>query len=349
MMRVMSSEKIQRLWEDTLKCEGLPEIRYLEDLNFEDLQNVIGLFSKQKICASAYIDNISLIVFGTGLWMQTTTPSANPTDSIHKFLSTTDRIKTFPLWFYAAFPDVMQWLDEQINEQIRICTDSATNQHPWHLLHFNKTMELLGINIDEVEDKLEVVNEYGRYRPSCLSNLVNTYIEKTGITLETRVVDHSDLDFYSGFAIDRGEYDNNIALVTDIVTQIYLELKLNFPHLAENEKVMFYIVSVIDLERYIIEELVSCQEIVDLIIFLDLVNQLDLKSLVVHLLMKIYTTHTDVDVQVLRDMVDENLDEIASTIGTVTSKFTGNPECFAKLKEFESSGKHVNYIELLTV
>jgi len=90
--------------------------------------------------------------------------------------------RAFPLWFYAACPDVMVWFCNWQKDRL------ASNKYDLDAMAV-ETADLFGVNLEDEEvDTMKVVDDSGKYRPMILSRLVGQYMETLGTqSLETQM------------------------------------------------------------------------------------------------------------------------------------------------------------------
>ncbi len=85
----------------------------------------------------------------------------------------------FPLWFYATYPDVMQWFHKY---QKKIMRSNNYNEEKMSL----EMAKLFNIDTsDKTITKNEIFDKNGQYFPSMLENLIESYIKMVKKDFET--------------------------------------------------------------------------------------------------------------------------------------------------------------------
>jgi len=109
--------------------------------------------------------------------------SPQPTPSLSRFIAVHDRPVGMPLWFIAAYPDVLLWYDNQVGEYMNVHRPDEDS-----LAAFSA--ELFGLDLTDpnLQKKLrDSIDKEGKFHPNILRNLVQSYKDKTGRELETAV------------------------------------------------------------------------------------------------------------------------------------------------------------------
>jgi len=104
-----------------------------------------------------------------------------PTPSVSRFIAVMDRPVGMPLWFIAAYPDILLWYDNQVGECMKAHRPDRDS-----LTVFSA--KLLGLDLTDpnLEKKLgDSTDKEGKLRPNILRNLVQSYKDKIGRELET--------------------------------------------------------------------------------------------------------------------------------------------------------------------
>jgi len=104
-----------------------------------------------------------------------------PTPSVSRFIAVMDRPVGMPLWFIAAYPDVLLWYDNQVGEYMKAHKPDRDS-----LTVFSAKLFGLDPTNPNLEKKLgDSTDKEGKLRPNILRNLVQSYKDKTGRELET--------------------------------------------------------------------------------------------------------------------------------------------------------------------
>lgn len=166
------------MWEDLFRSS---EIERLSIATKEDIEEIIEMLIRDKIDPQIFITNLTALLRG-GI------PSFNDfllkkennqlTSSINYCVEPGHRASAFPLWFYAAYPDVMVWFHEWRKGYGR---SHDYNDDAMAI----ETAKLFGIDIeDETLEEDQILNRRGENRPKYLKNLVKNYKAATKKTLE---------------------------------------------------------------------------------------------------------------------------------------------------------------------
>src|SRR3989339_515293 len=75
----------------------------------EEIDGIIEMFCEDKIDLMLFISNIEALCKNPSQYGNQT----KPTPSIKHFIQFLNRALSFPLWFYAAYPDIMAWFNKQ--------------------------------------------------------------------------------------------------------------------------------------------------------------------------------------------------------------------------------------------
>lgn len=168
--------------------------------------------------------------------------------SVADFANPVRRAPTFPLWFIAAYPDVLSWHGEWQAEYIRTHDSSDLSGVPSALA------EMFGMDFRNDED---VEDAQGHTRPRYLRNLVVSYRERTGKELETQA---------GGDSIYGAVYDSspelrqalgitadNFTLIARNTAKYYMALK-PYARRFQNDAGMLMAAGVLDARVYLFAE-----------------------------------------------------------------------------------------------
>lgn len=242
----------------------VPDDIDIEIVLSEELDDVISLLVESKIDSK---------IFGGNLWalLSEGRPSASslfdpeqrslPTSpSVRLFTSILNRSDSVPLWFIAAFPDVLHWFNEKQAKTFR-----AASHEDAHLTEF---AELLGLNINQADDgdSSQFENSKGQLRAQYYRNLVHNYLNMTGSPLETAVTPGSATDMYSAMDMlhSIGE-ESNYTLIATMTTKYYAELKNQYSASFPDETTLLAMAGILDANMSIFgTQQVTIEQVIDL-------------------------------------------------------------------------------------
>lgn len=172
---------IKKIWKELFHSS---EVEGLSISSKEDVEQIIDLFIADKIDPRLFISNLGALLrrgmpsFSEFFGIEKT---HQPTPSIDYCARPGRRAPAFPLWFYAAYPDVMVWFHEWQKEYGR---SHDYNQDAMVI----ETAKLFGINIeDETIDEDQIMDSDRKYLPKSLKNLAHSYKNITGKKLELQM------------------------------------------------------------------------------------------------------------------------------------------------------------------
>ena len=169
-MNNSSKQNLKRLWREILSN---PEYRIASASLVDDIVNL--LLVPDNISHNTFINNFQYLLnqeklYSTGMF---TPQELSISPSLEYFRGPGLIVPSFPLWFYAAYPDVMEWLHSHQKETLN------NNQGNGEMLLL-ETGRMLGIEIGNKNLKLEdVFDELGCHLPKYLRNLADKYKNTT--------------------------------------------------------------------------------------------------------------------------------------------------------------------------
>lgn len=150
----------------------------------ENIEQVIDILMADKINLQTFMSNYEYLLRGRMPSVYEYLKEGGigippiPTPSVKQVWgSPAFRVPAVPLWFYAAFPDVMVWFDSEKQEIVR----KHEGDRDAEIKELNN---LFGVNlktISDVKNFKEVLDkEGGQWPPKFLGQLVAKYKEETG-------------------------------------------------------------------------------------------------------------------------------------------------------------------------
>lgn len=242
----------------------IPDDRDMEIVLSEELDDVISLLVESKIDTKMFGGNLcALLSEGRPSASSLFDPEQRslPTSpSVRFFTSIMNRSESIPLWFIAAFPDVLHWFNEKQAKTFR-----AASHEDAHLTEF---AELFGLDLNQTDedDNSQYENRKGQLRAQYYRNLVHNYLKMTGSPLEAAVTLGSATDMYTAMDMlhSIGE-ESNFTLIATMTTKYYAELKNNYSALFPDETSLLAMAGILDANASIFgTQQVTIEQVVDL-------------------------------------------------------------------------------------
>ena len=336
---------IQKIWKDLFNSS---EAEGLSIASNEDVEQIIGMLIADKMNPQVFISNLETLLRG-GI------PSFNdflnvgkthqPTHSIDYCARPGRRAPAFPLWFYAAYPDVMVWFHEWQREYAK----SHDYDHDAEAI---ETARLLGINIeDETIEKDQIVNSKGKYHPKHLKNLVKYYKDTIGEKLEVSVDQNSENNIYLGAEfLNMLGTESNFTLIAENTTKYYLELTKNYKNRFNNETSLLAAAGILDAQSYVIEKTISPSEIIDIAqetvsskkgILIDFIIKLEAK------LFKVDTP--DMDISEIENACIGQKESIIRAVQKTKESYVSEPRFVLDVTNFMNSHEFKSYRKMLEI
>jgi len=163
-------------WVDVLEEVGLP-------VDSEEVQYIINnFFIVDNINPALFRSNYRVLVpklRSAAEFICGVKDSPRPTPSLLDFPCSENRASGYPLWFIAAYPDVVRWFRNMGREYIK---RHGRDYEGWGVI----SLHLLGIDSEDPNLKeSDYIDENDRYRPTILRNLVQSYKDTADREFET--------------------------------------------------------------------------------------------------------------------------------------------------------------------
>jgi len=234
-----------KIWKDILGKNG---IDIGPDKIIEKIIN--ELFIIDKIDPKVFLSNYSFLLTGgmgntLDLFGVQHNQLSEPSASIREFDSPIERAKAFPLWFIAAYPDVMLWFQKWQRNFLKL------HNRDYNLLAF-ESAKLFGINTqNENINEENIIDKDGKYLPGCLKELVMSHKTKVGDNLETKVKKIEDDIYLSEKLLKMFGVEDNFTFIASNIIKYYLELKNNYLERFVNEVPLLTAAGVLDALVYL--------------------------------------------------------------------------------------------------
>ncbi len=337
---------IKKIWEDffhSSKAEGL------SIASDEDVEQIINMLIADKIDPRAFFSNLETLLRG-GM------PSFNdfwgikedrkPTQSVSHFTSIINRPIGVPLWFLAAYPDVMVWFHEQQEKYLKShnLNDNATAV---------ETAKLFGIKAEDANiNENQIMNSDGQCRPKYYKNLVQSYKDATDKKLEVSVDENSKNNIYLGAEfLDMIGTKSNFTFIAENTTKYYLELTKNYKNRFNDETSLLATAGILDALVYIfMDQTINPQEIIDIAQKSVSSKEESLIDFIIKLEVKLFKIDTpDLDISEIENACIKQKADIVKAIQKTKEKYTSEPRFASDVANFMSSAKFKPYRQMLGI
>jgi hypothetical protein len=217
----------------------------------EDIEDIVSMFIEDRIDPILFNNNIEALLRG-GM------PSASdlflekpkilkPSKSLTSFISIVNRPVGTPLWFLAAYPDVIDWLNEQDKQYMEL---HKGDDDGW----LKEILKLLDISSIENADTVNILirSSDGKPTPKYYYRLKNKYKEISNSKFETSVDENSINNPYLGAEfLKMIGAESNFTLIAENTTKYYLELNYSHKNRISNDITLLAAAGVLDAQYYI--------------------------------------------------------------------------------------------------
>ena len=241
-----------------------PDNQTFEIVLSEELDDVISILVDAQIDPKTFGGNLCELLseglpsFSSIFDLEQRSLPTSP--SVKKYTSVINRPVAVPLWFIAAFPDVLHWLNES-QAKIHRCASSEDTS----VKEFD---ELLGLNMNQADDVdiSQYQNRKGQLRSQYYRNLVHNYLKRTGARLEVAVVPGSETDMYTAMDMLHavGE-ESTFTLIATMTTKYYSELRNNYSASFPDETSLLAMAGILDANMSIfVTQQITIEQVIDL-------------------------------------------------------------------------------------
>ncbi len=254
-------ETIRRAWEDSFNEEGRSVLSIGSPQ--EARQIIDGFVMPDRVDPLIFLSNLEALVSGSMPSMKDLADlerSYEPTPSLSRFTWVGDRPSGMPLWFIAAYPDVVLWCHSQIREYMKARRSDEDL----------KALIADLYDLDPADPGLEEelgdsMGEEGKFCPiTLLRNLVQNYKSKTGRELETAVKSQETDVYLASELCEASGAENNWTLIAVNTTKYYLELTRGYRDRFRNEVCLLAAAGVLDAISYVMEQTITPSEIFEM-------------------------------------------------------------------------------------
>jgi len=338
---------IRKIWEDLFNSS---EAEGLSIASKEDIEQIIDILIADKIDPQAFLSNLETLLLG-GL------PSINdffgvgekkkhkPTESVSHFTFIANRPLGAPLWFLAAYPDVMVWLDEQEEKYIK---SHNRDYDGWGV----KMSKLFGINIEDGKlNENQIMDSKGKPRPKYLKKLVQSYKDTTEKALETTVKNiendiYSDDEFFKVFGSE-----SNCTFIAENTTKYYLELARNYGGRFNDESSLLATAGILDAQFYIFKQkIINPLEILSIAKKSLGAGKESLINFIIDLEVILFEVDTpNMDFNDIKDACEEQRQNIEKAIQKVKDEYVSEPRFASEVAAFMNSTTFKPYRKMLGI
>jgi RNAse (barnase) inhibitor barstar len=329
---------IKKIWKDSFEAIIKENARVISK---EDINDIIDMLIADKIDLQIFISNLGVLIRGhLSPFSFSGAERKDPSSSIIYYphgdpicrFSITCRAPAIPLWFYAAYPDVMKWFHEwQKNHKL------SNNFDDYKFVI--ETMKLFEIKEVDLE-KENVFNKEKQYKPEYLKNLVKNYLEKNRNDLEVAVEEFSESDIYTGQEmLETLGTESNFTLIAEITTKFYLELEKEYKSFFTDQVSLLATAGVLDAQWDVFSGKIKPVEIVTIAKEAVKSNN-PLLNFIVELEVKLLGVDTpNMDENTIRKACEEQKEIIKNSIQKTKKEYKGEPRIIFDTKTFINSDK----------
>lgn len=308
---------IRKIWEDTFSSEAMGVL----GADKEDVSEIVDVFIENKIDPQVFLANLKILLqadghdFGEDEYQIPASPSNSMVNTPEtyggsSYWSVVNRPVYMPLWFLAAYPEVIIWANKE-NEE---------TQKFMQALESGKDIE--GSSTRKIQ-------------PRFLKKIVKGYQDITGKILEVTIRNPED-DVYAGFdVLNKFGYDSNFALIAENTTKYYLELK-KYSHRFSNEVSLLAAAGIVDAQFYILaNQQMTVMDILDMARKSVEANDEPLVDFVVRLEAKIFEIDTPkMDPKEIKDICEDQRHDINSVIQKTKNTYLSEVKISSEVAAF---------------
>lgn len=233
----MKNNAVTNIWKDFLLL--LEEQKIVDKTDTED---VMAMFIEDKIDPTKMAANIQALIqwdMRFSGYNDEEQIKYKPTESLTSLISYIDRPMWSPLWFMAAYPDVIA----RFNTQRREYMQTHWNNHDGRLVKMWELFDTDSVDNNDDEDHVS---------PKLYRNLVKYYKKTNSGKLEVAVEEWSENDFYLGYAVlNASWYNNIIEMIAEFTTKYYLELSTRYKDEFKEESCLLATAGILDALPYV--------------------------------------------------------------------------------------------------
>lgn len=317
----------------------------------EDIEDIVSMFIEDRIDPILFNNNIVALLKGG-------VPSASdlflekpkilePSKSLTSFISIVNRPVGTPLWFLAAYPDVIDWLNEQDKQYMEL---HKGDDDGW----LKEILKLLDISSIESADTVNILirSSDGKPTPKYYYRLKNKYKEITNSKFETSVNENSINDPYLGAEfLKMIGAENNFTLIAENTTKYYLELNYSHKNRISNDISLLAAAGVLDAQYYIfIDRSISIPEIMYMAKKAVSPGGDPLLNFIVELEIKIFMIDSpELGFNRTEKACIGQKDAIFKTIQKTKENYKSEPKVASEVKLFMNHSKFTSYRKMLGI
>jgi hypothetical protein len=334
---------IHKVWGSLLGKEGLAIA------SGEELKGIINDFIiTDKVNPLSFSSNYEALLGGgipSARELLGTERDNKQTSSLSHFISVVNRPLAFPLWFVAAYPDVLLWFENTGERYIE-----THGQDEDGLTAFHKRVFRIGAVAPNLKEE-DLIDNKGYIRPDILKSLVQSYKDETGKELETAVSKPED-DIYSGAKLlEALGAESNFTLIASNITKYYLELTRNYSKRFSDEVSLLAIAGLLDAQFYVlIEGVISLSEILDMAKKSALLGDEALIDFIINLEVRIFEIdNPDVDISDIEMACFGQKESIAEATQRTKKEYVSEPHFASEAAALMNSPQFESFRQMLGV
>ena len=339
---------IKKLWKDNFELLSKASIG---GISREDINDAVEMVITDRINPKVFISNFEVLISGffnpfhfSGISKRHPSPSMTYCykGKLISNFNSLKRAQAIPFWFYAAYPDVMEWFHKW---QLEYDQPIEFDDHKI----ITETMKLFGAKKIDLE-RGSTFNKEKQCKPKYLKNLVKNYKNKTGKELEVAVKKFSEDDIYTGIEmLNVIGAESNFTLIAEITTKFYLELEKNYKDFFTDKVGLLATAGILDTQSYVFTDEIKTTEIID--IAKEAVKSGDsLLNFIIELEIKLLEfDNPDMNENFIREACKKQRRKIKDAIQKTKKEYKGEPRIIYDTRIFMNSNEFAQIREFLGV
>ncbi|MDD5689758.1 MAG: zinc ribbon domain-containing protein [Caldisericia bacterium] len=317
----------------------------------EDIEDIISMFIEDRIDPGFFVNNLEALLLNKDMSSFEYIISFNrekpeTSKSLSPFITMGRRLIGAPLWFLAAYPDVMLWLSEQKYQYIKL---HNRDYDGWD----KEMLKIFGIDLENQKlNKDQIITSYEFLYPKYYNNLKKHYKEVTKKRFEVAVVEKYANNIYLGAEfLNAMGAENNFTLIAENTTKYYLELAKNHKGRVANEVALLATAGMLDAQIYFfIDRTISTEEIIDIAKKAISVGGDSLINFIIELEIKLFKVdNPEIALSVIEDVCFTQKATISKTIQKTKENYNGEQRIVSDVELFMNSIKFKPYREMLGI
>jgi hypothetical protein len=291
----------------------------------EEIDEIIEMFVEDEIDLIPFGSNLKVLAIGTTIRLNE--EKIKPTPSIKYFTDLLARAHAIPLWFYAAYPDVIAWYNKLRAQQ--------TNDNDV------KNLITKAFSIEPTINDEQLYNSRNMVKTKYLKNLVEHYKKEKNLKLEVSITDFKNNIYLGMKFLSAIGTESNFTLVAENVAKFYLELTSKYKNRFTTEYSILAVAGILDAQNYIfILQTISPQEIIDIAQKTASLNEESLINFIIELEIKLFAIdNPDMDMSEVRNGCIAQRETILKAVNKIKDEYVSDPLFEANVRAFMNSFK----------